>query len=134
MTRPALGAGVVCGGLMSSETHPPSPVPHADQLHQKVTPLPREPVPGPALMFDQACRPQVTQPLGEHAGRHVRDPRGEFPVGQRVRPQLPEHPQCPTSAEQVEQLKYRAVIAGCLAFGFMPHLRHVSRTDRESHR
>jgi hypothetical protein len=60
-------------------------------------------------MFGQAGRPQVAQPISEHAGRHARDPCCQLTVGQAAVLQLPEHVQRPPAPEHIKQFQQRAI-------------------------
>ena len=77
--------------------------------HQGV-PVCGEPIPPARLVLGKPGRAQLPQPVGEHAGRHARDPGRYLPVRESLVAKLPHHPQGPPPPKYLEQLKKGGIV------------------------
>jgi hypothetical protein len=79
------------------------PIRDRGKQRDQVAAFGREQVSGPVLMIYQVGDPEVTQPVGQDTGRHLRNPRRQVPVCGITLTQLPHDSKRPPPTEHVEK-------------------------------
>jgi hypothetical protein len=87
----------------TTEPHPACPLGETREMGQHLSPAAREVVARTVFVLHETRGAELTYPSREHARGEAGYTSGDRPVRKRIVPQLPEHPERPPLAEDVEQ-------------------------------